>query len=128
MTSISNPAMTTPKTSPLSKRVAGLDSIRLICALWVVFSHFGAFPLIDGIDKSNFVGRIVAGFYNNLFSGPAAVIVFFVISGFCINYPYRRGERIPLVSYYSRRYLRILVPMAAAILLGMPLGLNLGLL
>jgi peptidoglycan/LPS O-acetylase OafA/YrhL len=128
MTDIESPAEAEHVTLTKSRRVAGLDSIRLICALWVVFGHFGAFPLIEGIDKTSLTGKMIAGFYNNLFSGPAAVIVFFVISGFCINYPYRHGERIPLVSYYSRRYLRILVPMAAAILLGVPLALKLGLL
>jgi peptidoglycan/LPS O-acetylase OafA/YrhL len=111
-----------------AKRVAGFDSIRLICALWVVFGHFGAFPLIEGIDKSQFIGWSIAGFYNNVFSGPAAVIIFFVISGFCINYPFRNGRTPQLLPYYSRRYIRILIPMALAIILAWPLGIKLHLL
>jgi peptidoglycan/LPS O-acetylase OafA/YrhL len=110
-----------------SKRVAGLDAIRLICALWVVFGHFGFIPLVSRIDKSDLAGKLIVGFYNNLISGPAAVIVFFVISGFCINYPYRQNQKLSLLPYYSRRYIRILTPMIFAILLAAPLGIKLGL-
>jgi peptidoglycan/LPS O-acetylase OafA/YrhL len=43
--------------------------------------------------------------------GPPAVIVFFVISGFCIHYPFvKKIEKFPIVRFYARRYLRILVP------------------
>src|SRR3989442_10389239 len=31
-------------------RVRGLDSLRFICAMWVVFVHCGFFPLIDNVD------------------------------------------------------------------------------
>jgi peptidoglycan/LPS O-acetylase OafA/YrhL len=51
-----------------------------------------------------------------------------VISGFCIHYPFRHGALIPLRSYYARRYARVLLPMTAGILLGHPLGIDLGLL
>ena len=71
-----------------SQRVAGLDSIRAICAFWVVMGHIGAPPLLEGLDEANPIAKVVAGIYGNLWSGPAAVIVFFVISGFCIHYPY----------------------------------------
>src|SRR5262249_22307878 len=46
---------------------------------------------------------------------PAAVIVFFVISGFCIHFPYRNGDSPRLIRYYPRRYFRILVPLITAI-------------
>lgn len=111
-----------------SERVGGLDSIRFVCALWVLFGHLGFFPLVSRIDRTNPLGYFIAGSYGNFVSGPAAVIVFFVISGFCIHYPFRGGAPIPLRSYYARRYARVLIPMAAAILLGHPLGINLGVL
>lgn len=110
------------------KRVAGLDTIRFVCALWVVFGHLGFVPVPFELDKSTLPGLILRGMYGNAVSGPAAVTVFFVISGFCIHYPFRNGAPIPLKSYYSRRYARVLIPMAAAIALGLPLGINLGLL
>jgi peptidoglycan/LPS O-acetylase OafA/YrhL len=105
--------------------VGGLDGIRFVCASWVVFGHFGFAPFTQGIDRSHPLGLAVSVLFNNLFSGPAAVIVFFVISGFCIHYPFRDGHPIPLRAYYTRRYLRVLIPMAAAILLAAPLRIDL---
>lgn len=102
--------------------VKGLDTLRFVLALWVLLSHTGGPPLPD------FLARVWAAraFYNNAFPGPVAVIVFFVISGFCIHFPRRRDLRLtnPL-SYYSRRYVRILVPMAVAVAVAAPLGLKL---
>jgi peptidoglycan/LPS O-acetylase OafA/YrhL len=109
-------------------RVAGLDTVRFVCAMWVLFGHLGFIPLTGNIDRNSLLGYLIAGAYGNAVSGPAAVVVFFVISGFCIHYPFRHGAPIPLRSYYARRYARVLLPMAAAILLGLPLGINLTLL
>jgi peptidoglycan/LPS O-acetylase OafA/YrhL len=107
--------------------VGGLDSVRLVCALVVVFGHIGGPPLLDGVNRASRLGWALHAAYGNLFAGPAAVIVFFVISGFCIHYPYRDAE-IPYLSYYARRYFRILMPMAAAVALGTALGVKLTLL
>jgi len=55
-------------------------------------------------------------------------MVFFVISGFCIHFPNRHRVEVPSWNaYYARRYVRILIPMAAAIVLALPLRLKLGL-
>ncbi|MHC5826388.1 MAG: acyltransferase family protein, partial [Nostoc sp.] len=94
--------------NPYRKRVRGLDTLRFFFALWVVFGHLGFLPL--AIDKSNIFGKIISGIYGNLFSGPAAVIGFFVISGFCIHYPYRYDKKLFLVPYFSRRHVRIWIP------------------
>jgi peptidoglycan/LPS O-acetylase OafA/YrhL len=111
-----------------TRHVAGLDAIRLVCALWVLFGHVGFLPLVAGIDRTSRLGYLIAGAFTNAVSGPAAVVVFFVISGFCIHYPFRDGAPVPLTAFYSRRYARVLIPMAAAILLGRPLGIKLGVL
>ncbi len=86
-------------------------------------------PVAVSIDKSIVVGWVINSVWNNAISGPAAVIVFFVISGICIHYPQTRtGNTITsLPSYFARRYIRILVPMAPAILLGMLVGVHLDL-
>jgi hypothetical protein len=68
---------------------------------------------------------VVQGVYGNLFAGVPAVIVFFVISGFCIHYPFRKADRLPLAAFFARRYTRILLPMAAAVILAEPLGIKL---
>lgn len=60
----------TRKTS-LAKRVAGLDSLRFISALWVFLFHWGAA-----------VGRgTLSGPWGAIFCGPAAVIVFLWVAG-----------------------------------------------
>src|ERR1700737_465476 len=56
------------------------------------------------------------------FNAPAAVIFFFVISGFCIHFPNRNGVVMRSWKlYYARRYLRTLIPMMAALGLALPL-------
>ncbi len=106
-------------------RVPGLDGLRFWCALWVVFGHLGFLPLVDGADTTHLAGRISRLIYNNLTPGPAAVIVFFVISGFCIHFPYRKAETVPLVPFFVRRYLRILIPVVVAIGLSRRIGVEL---
>ena|ERR1051326_6554624 len=111
-------------TSGASDRVRGLDSLRFVCAMWVVFVHCGFFPLLQNVDKTRLAGKVLSGLVNNAFNGSAAVIVFFVISGFCINFPYSKGRQLSPKSYFSRRYIRIIIPMVAAILLARPLNIN----
>ena len=109
-------------------RIRGLDSIRALCALWVVIGHFGVPPILFWIDRSTVSGWLITGTYGNFWNGPAAVIVFFVISGFCIYYPYSRSLRIPSVTeYLTRRYLRICIPMLAAIAASAYVGITIGL-
>jgi peptidoglycan/LPS O-acetylase OafA/YrhL len=94
----------------------GLDTIRFVCAIWVVISHLGGIPIFDDAAKSNIIGAIVRVLYRNLCpSGSTAVIIFFVISGFCIHYPHSKQLEIPnLLEYFSRRYLRVGVPLLMA--------------
>jgi len=94
------------------RKVYGLDLIRFVCAAWVVFGH-----LVPSIDTSTAIGQLAKSTYAVSFSGASAVIIFFVISGFCIHYPHRDGRPVDLSSYYLRRYLRIGIPMVVAIIL-----------
>lgn len=104
---------------------AGLDSIRFVAALWVVLSHI-PFPLAEAIDRSHWTGWLLVGVFNNAFSGPAAVIVFFLVSGFCIHIPYARGQPFSLLPFLVRRYVRIGVPLLAAIALCLWMGVDIG--
>jgi len=100
-------------------KVRGLDSIRFLCAAWVVFGHGLQPPLESVFDRHSSASLFIAGLYNNLWVGPAAVIVFFLVSGFCIHYPQVATSRHPnLAAFYTRRFLRLLIPMAVAIALG----------
>lgn len=101
-----------------SEYLRGISTIRFLCALWVVVGHVGNAPLTDHFDKSTTIGFVVHGFYNSLISGPAAVIVFFIISGVCIHMPHARDNRIPSIGHYLiRRYVRIALPLIIAIVL-----------
>jgi peptidoglycan/LPS O-acetylase OafA/YrhL len=102
------------KTQP---RYSILDALRIILALWVTMSHFGVFPLFAGADTATAFGRFLVRGWSSIVWGVPAVIGFFVISGFCIHLPYRHVEKLPVGRYYARRYIRILVPVAVAILI-----------
>lgn len=108
-----------------SQRVAGLDSLRFVLALWVVFSHFGFVPIRPLEHATGGPLLYARGAYHNLFCGPAAVIVFFLISGFCIHHQYRYDAIRSYATYYTRRYVRIVIPMVAAIALYLSRGLDL---
>jgi peptidoglycan/LPS O-acetylase OafA/YrhL len=91
-------------------RIGGLDSIRFLCAAIVMISHIGLLnDRLRGADAKG-LARIVIGIFNVLFNAPAAVIVFFVISGFCIHFPFRNGRPMSAASFLSRRFIRIVLP------------------
>src|SRR4051812_46371761 len=80
-------------------------------------SHSGFAP-----GPAPLVHVLVRSGYNGVANGAAAVMVFFVISGFCIHYPFRSSRSIDLLSFYARRHIRILLPVVAAVLIARPLG------
>lgn len=86
----------------------GLDTLRAVAALWVVAGHLGELRPTDD------------GFFSKLlgiaFNGPAAVILFFVISGLCIHLSTRKGS-IELGPFLIRRYIRVCIPLIAAVLM-----------
>lgn len=97
-------------------KIWGLDAIRFVCAFWVVLGHYDL-PIPFGHGQSSHLLRILDGGLHAAFVGVAAVMVFFVISGFCIRYPFRHGESPAWGEYFLRRYLRIGLPLGAAVLL-----------
>jgi peptidoglycan/LPS O-acetylase OafA/YrhL len=92
-----------------------LDALRFVLAFVVVMSHFGVFPLFAGADRNTLLGRVLAHGWGTIAVGSAAVIGFFIISGFCIHLPFRNGETLVLSRYYARRYMRILIPLVGAL-------------
>ena len=61
--------------------------------------------------------KILFGLLHSAVFGVTAVMVFFVISGFCIHYPFRHGEKPNWKEYFLRRYIRIGIPLLGALLL-----------
>jgi peptidoglycan/LPS O-acetylase OafA/YrhL len=96
-------------------RYAVLDALRFVLALWVALGHSEVFPLFAGVDVATRFGRFVTHAWASVFFGNPAVIVFFVISGFCIHLPFRGDSKPGLGRYYLRRYTRILIPVAGAV-------------
>ena len=107
------------------KRILPISSIRFVLALWVFLSHF-PYPILSGPQRNPFLWAARSVLHNS-FNGAAAVMAFFVISGFCIHFPNRKTFEVPSwIAYYTRRYIRILVPMGVAIGLAVPLKLKFG--
>lgn len=115
---------------PLSipPRIRGLDSLRFICALLVVFQHIGGVPLLAGVGYDSASGKLSHWIYDIFSCGFAAVIVFFVISGFCIHFPYRDGQPVLKWQFWLRRYIRVLPPLLLAMGLAYWAGANMSLL
>lgn len=107
-----------------ARHVAGLDSLRFVAAMWVVFSHVGDPPLFHALGRDDAWAFVLTAAWGILFSGPAAVIVFFVISGFCIHYPYALARDLEVVPYLVRRYVRIGIPMGTAMGLAAIAGMD----
>ncbi|RXH54552.1 acyltransferase 3 [Granulicella sibirica] len=84
-----------------------LDSLRGAAAVIVVINHLG-------LAFSYRIPRILAPF----FAGHAAVVLFFVLSGFVLSLPFwNKGENGSYGPYLIRRFFRIYVPFAASVIL-----------
>jgi len=96
----------------MEDRVNGLDTLRFLAACWVIMGHWGPIPITVGYSNDSLITKYANGFYTGFFSAPAAVIVFFVISGFCIHFPYRNKFIVEYKSFLPSRYVRIIIPIA----------------
>jgi len=73
------------KTDTGGRRYAVLDAMRFVLALWVTIGHYEVFPIFAWVDPTTRVGRFLTHAWSSTVFGTPAVIVFFVISGFCIH-------------------------------------------
>ncbi len=103
-------------------RIAGLDTLRFVAASMVVLSHLGPPPLLAGLERSHPVAWLLSASYGVAWNGPAAVIVFFVVSGLCIHWP-SLSRRPHWPEYFVRRYVRIGIPLLASIALASAVGI-----
>jgi peptidoglycan/LPS O-acetylase OafA/YrhL len=93
-----------------------LDLLRFVAAMIVVLYHVTAFfpdyVMSGGVyANTRYLAHTIAVL---LFNGPAAVMVFFMVSGICIHAPYRGDRPIHVREFYVRRLIRIGVPLMAA--------------
>jgi peptidoglycan/LPS O-acetylase OafA/YrhL len=84
-------------------RVAGLDAIRFVAAVWVVLHHISPIP-------EPMIERPLGVWLNLLFNGPAAVMVFFVLSGFVIHHPFVHRPLGNPIPFWAQRWIRIGLP------------------
>lgn len=98
--------------------VRGMDSMRLVAAIWVIFSHGARFPVEAVIDPS--AGKLQLALYalsKMAFNGVAAVALFFIISGFCIHYPNIEKKTLAWKSFLIKRIIRIGIPLGVVVLI-----------
>jgi peptidoglycan/LPS O-acetylase OafA/YrhL len=109
--------MTQPKASRLTRPgyYPVLDAMRFVLALWVAVGHYKMIPVFGDPAAGTGFWHMFKHAWSTVVFGTPAVVVFFVISGFCIHLPFQGAARIDVVRYYLRRYTRILIPVAAAL-------------
>jgi peptidoglycan/LPS O-acetylase OafA/YrhL len=110
------PEIVTPKTH----FVRGIDTLRFWAAIWVVLYH-GAAPPIGALAPASWSGRLDI-LARLPFNGNAAVVLFFVISGFCIHIGNVGRPRIAPARFWAQRAARIVPPLLAIIVIASLLG------
>jgi peptidoglycan/LPS O-acetylase OafA/YrhL len=89
-------------------RLEKLEALRGFAALYVVFFHT--------LPQKIFLWGINVGTIFRF--GPDAVIVFFVLSGFVIKYTYQKSADKSFKYYFTRRFIRLYIPLFFIFLLG----------
>jgi peptidoglycan/LPS O-acetylase OafA/YrhL len=108
LTQAGDPASNVPAAAP---RLDYIDGLRAIAALWVVLHHAIETSVPTTILKVPLLGPTLG----SLFLGQAPVMVFLMLSGFCLYYPCVRKQpaspELPgLATYIRRRWVRIAPP------------------
>jgi peptidoglycan/LPS O-acetylase OafA/YrhL len=104
------------------RHLSGLDTLRFAAAAWVALFHGARPPLDKLVDLDSAPGKALVALNNGLFNGVAAVMVFFVISGFVIHGANVGRTSLDLRAYYARRLTRIAPPVLIAQALCFALG------
>ena len=112
---------------PSEQRLHALDGLRGLAAVVVVLHHlsllspavsnFYLHPELPPAPVGSLGWLLTATPIHLFVAGPEAVIVFFVISGVALVLPVLRDPAFDWVAYYPQRVLRLLVPVAASVLL-----------
>ena len=97
--------------------IMGIDSLRAVAALTVMLDHLGLTPPDIFAAHHSAVFSAIRMVLNCLFNGPAAVVIFFVVSGFFIHLPQtRKNTELNIPRFYVRRGIRIGIPAMLAFL------------
>lgn len=85
----------------MKRRRTSLDCIRILAMLFIIIFHWNYFCVAQQITTPNILFLTFAN--GNM--GNIGVSLFFILSGASLMYTYR--EKIPLKSYYKKRFLSI---------------------
>jgi peptidoglycan/LPS O-acetylase OafA/YrhL len=99
------------------KWVKGLDSLRFVLAFIVLLAHYSAGLVYTLTSSSSNILKFLGFILANLFDGTAAVMAFFILSGFVIHHHYKNGI-VSLKQYATRRFLRIFIPLIVIYIAG----------
>lgn len=102
--------------------VRGLDTLRFVTAMWVAFAHGARFPIDQVLQPTGVINKMLYALVNTTFNGTAAVAVFFVISGLLIHGANVGKSRVELIPFWTRRAVRIGIPLAVVLILAQLLG------
>ena len=94
-----------------SQRYRQLDSLRGVAALVVVLGHL--YLTVNDDGASGLFRTPLSPFV----TGPAAVVLFFVLSGFVLSLPYASGRGRRYRAYAVGRLCRLYLPLLATVLL-----------
>jgi peptidoglycan/LPS O-acetylase OafA/YrhL len=104
--------------------LAWVEALRGFAAMWVIIYHsreqlwVGFYQIHKTPDAYSFSDRLFAWLSLPSACGASAVMLFFLISGFCIHLPYAANARVLQPAQYSvRRLLRIFPPYLCAVAL-----------
>lgn len=92
----------------MKSKFENLDALRGFAALYVVLHH--------AVPHDLRIGDVNVGIFFRF--GQEAVILFFLLSGFVINYSYQGSEDKTFKTYFIKRACRIYVPLLCVMLLG----------
>ena len=88
-------------TKPVKKKLKKLEAVRGFAAVYIVLSHSLPVPLIIGGKDFSILFRF----------GQEAVILFFLLSGFVIQYAFTLSADKSFKTFFSKRFLRIYIPL-----------------
>ncbi|MDB5155838.1 MAG: hypothetical protein JWR50_545, partial [Mucilaginibacter sp.] len=99
--------------TPVGHRYKQLDSLRGLAALTVFIGHS-----VGSVVDASLLTKVETTPLSVLFNGYAAVMFFFVLSGFVLSLPFINNEKpLSLTAFYTKRFFRIYPAFIAAIIL-----------
>ena len=108
--------MVTDQSNPTVRRYVELDALRGVAAVVVMCHHF--FRLWTGTPHARWAERLfTATPLRLLVAGRAAVVLFFLLSGFVLSLPRLRGTERSYGPYLVKRVCRIYLPYLVALAL-----------